>query len=113
LVSFNQTTFTIQPGKSQTITTQFSLPKCDPFTFPLFSGFIQIASGTEKLHVTYIGLAASLKDKQIIDNTATFFNVSLPALLDPSGNVQHGRRKYTFKGDDFPTLMYRYVFHRV
>jgi hypothetical protein len=62
--------------------------------------------------VTYIGLAASLKDKQVIDNTATFFNTTLPVLLDPNGNVQSGRRKYTFKGNDFPTGMFRYVSNR-
>jgi Fn3-like domain len=106
-VSLSQSTFTLFPGQSKTITARFNLPNGDASTFPVFSGFIQITSGTERLHVTYIGLAASLKDKQVVDNTNTFFGVPIPAILDPSGNIQAGPRNYTFANSDVPTVLFR------
>ena len=80
----------------------------DATTFPVYSGFIEITSaGDDITHVTYLGVAASLKDKQILDSTDEFFGVPLPTLLDSQGNVQSGAVNYTFKGDDFPTLLNR------
>ena len=78
-------------------------------TFPVYSGFIQLQSGTEQYHVTYLGVAAALKDKQVLDNTSEFFGVPLPTLLDSTGNVQNGSTNYTFIGDDFPTFLVRLV----
>ncbi|KAF9467399.1 pyrolysin [Collybia nuda] len=109
-IVFSQNTFTVDPGQSQTITASFVLPKVEVSAYPIFSGFIQVSSGTEKLHVSYLGLAASLKNKHIIDNTDTFFGVQLPAVLDSTGNVQTSPVNYTFAGNDFPTLLFRLVF---
>lgn len=106
-VSFSQTTFTVSPGQSQTLTASFTLPKVEASTYPVFSGFIQVFSGTEKLHVSYIGLAASLKDKHVLDTTDQFFGVPLPAILDSTGDIQASPVNYTFVGDDFPTLLFR------
>jgi len=60
--------------------------------------------------VTYIGLAASLKNKQVIDTTDVFFDVALPVVLDGSGNPPVEPRNYTFVGLDVPTLLFRLVF---
>lgn len=60
--------------------------------------------------MTYIGLGASLKNKQVVDNTNVFFGVPIPAILDPSGNVQAGPRNYAFANLDFPTVLFWYVF---
>jgi hypothetical protein len=68
-----------------------------------------VTSGSEDFHVSYIGLAASLKDKQVVDNTDVFFGIPLPALLDSQGDVQTGPTNYTFVGEDFPALLFRYV----
>lgn len=90
------------------MTARFTLPKnVDAKTFPLYSGFIHVISGTEDLHVSYIGLGASLKDKQVVDNTDEFFGVPLPAILDSEGDVQTDPTNYTFVGEDFPTLLWR------
>jgi hypothetical protein len=60
-------TFALRPRSSQTVIAIFSPPKgLDAATFPLYSGFIEIAAPSESLHVTYIGLAASLMDKQVV-----------------------------------------------
>lgn len=107
-VSFDQNSFTVQPGQTQTITARFSLPgNVDASTFPLFSGFIEITSGSESLHVTYIGLGASLKDKQVVDNTDVFFGIPIPAILDSAGDRQTGPLNYTFAGADVPTVLFR------
>ncbi len=59
--------------------------------------------------MTYLGLAASLKDHQILDNTTEVLKTQPPALLDADGNKQVKPQDYTFNGTDYPTLMYRYV----
>ncbi|RDB16703.1 Minor extracellular protease vpr [Hypsizygus marmoreus] len=109
-VTFSQTSVTVFPGQSITITARFSLPRGDASTFPVFSGFIQITSGSESLHVTYLGLGASLKNKQVVDNTDFFFGVPIPAILDSIGDIQEAPTNYTFTGGDFPTLLFRLVF---
>lgn len=104
-----QPTFDVQPGQSHTSIVLFTLPRGDATTFPVYSGFIQVTSGSENLHVSYIGLGASLKNKQVIDNTDVFFGVKLPLLLDSVGDVQTQPKNYTFVGQDFPTLVFRFV----
>lgn len=112
-VIFNQKSFTVQPGQTHEVVVTFIPPKhVDASTFPLYSGFVKVTSGSESLQVTYIGLAASLKDKQVVDNTDFFFGVDLPLVLDSAGNIQDGATNYTFVGDDFPTLLLRYVWMR-
>lgn len=109
-VSFSQGSFTVQPGQTQAITATFSLPEgVDASIYPLFSGFIEITSDSESLHVTYIGLGASLKDKQVVDNTDFFFGVPLPALLDSTGNLQIDPTNYTFVDGDVPSVLFRWV----
>lgn len=107
-VSLSTSKFTLGPGKTQTVTARFTPPAAaDPSTFPVFSGFIQIESGTEQVQVSYLGLKASLKDKQVIDNTDFFFGVPTPVLTDPNGEVQTSPRNYSFLASDFPTLIFR------
>ncbi|KIK02676.1 hypothetical protein K443DRAFT_512070 [Laccaria amethystina LaAM-08-1] len=90
---------------------QLSPPKgLDAATFSLYSGFIEIAAPSESLHVTYIGLAASLKDKQVVDNSDVFFGEKIPALLDSQGNVQRSPTNYMFVAADVPTLLWRLTF---
>jgi hypothetical protein len=79
----------------------------DATTYPTYSGFIQVTSGTENLHLSYIGLAASLKDKQTLDDTDYFFGVPIPLILDAVGDIQTEPTNYTFVGGDFPTLLWR------
>ncbi|KAF9547696.1 subtilisin-like protease [Agrocybe pediades] len=106
-------TLILLPGQSQTVLTTFKPPTgLDPSTFPVFSGFIQIAGPTaaDTAHVSYLGLQGSLKNKQVIDDTDEFFGVPTPALLDAAGDVQSGPVNYTFVGDDVPTLVWRLAF---
>ncbi|KAF9028989.1 subtilisin-like protease [Hymenopellis radicata] len=111
-VTLSAPQFTLGAGQSKTIVATFSPPEgVDAATFPVFSGFIQISSGPDDVtHVTYLGLAASLIDKQVVDNTDFFFGVTLPVVLDAAGDVQDGATNYTFEGGDFPTLLFRLVF---
>ncbi|KAL0072250.1 hypothetical protein AAF712_000010 [Marasmius tenuissimus] len=113
-VSLSDSSFTLGPGESKTITATFTPPQgVDATTFPVFSGFIQVSTdGDTPLHVSYVGLAASLKDKQVVDNTDVLFGVQLPVILDSAGNVQEGPANYTFNAAtaDFPTVFFRLVF---
>jgi len=57
-----------------------------------------------------LGVAASLKNKAVIDNTDVFFGVNLPIVLDSAGNVQDAPVNYTFVGEDAPTVLWRQSF---
>ncbi|KAJ6521908.1 subtilisin-like protease [Mycena vulgaris] len=110
-VTFNKGKFTLFPGQSQTVVATIKPPKgVDATTFPVYSGFIYATSGAESVHATYLGLAASLKDKQVIDNTDFIFGVPLPIVLDSAGNVQDAPVNYTFVGVDAPTVLWRQAF---
>lgn len=109
-VKFSQSSVLAIPFIPVKVTVSITPPKgVDASTFPVYSGFIQLQSGSEQYQVTYLGVAAALKDKQILDNTSEFFGVPLPTILDSTGNVQNGTTNYTFVGDDFPTVLLRYV----
>jgi hypothetical protein len=78
-------------------------------TFPVYSGFIQVAGSTggEVLHVAYQGLAASMKNLKVLDNTDVALGTPLPMIMNSSGNPQLNATNYTFADGDFPTLVYR------
>ncbi|KAI0775848.1 subtilisin-like protease [Trametes elegans] len=110
-VKFSQTSFTVHPGQTQEITAHISPPTgLDPSTFPVFSGFIQIANAEESYQVTYLGLAGALRDAQVVDDTDVFFGVNLPVLTDPAGNFLTNTTNFTFAADDFPTVLLRLTF---
>jgi len=109
-VTFNAAKFTLGPGQSHQVVATIKPPKVDANTFPVYSGFIHVTSGTESVHATYLGVAASLKNKAVIDNTDVFFGVNLPVVLDSAGNVQDAPVNYTFAGEDAPTVLWRQSF---
>ncbi|KAJ6559547.1 subtilisin-like protease [Mycena capillaripes] len=103
--------FTLLPGQSHDVVAKIQPPAgVDATAFPVYSGFIYVTSGTESVHATYLGLAASLKDKQVIDNTDFIFGVDLPVFLDSQGNIQDAPINYTFAGGDAPTVLWRQAF---
>ncbi|OCH84198.1 subtilisin-like protease [Obba rivulosa] len=110
-VKFSETSFTVHPGQTQEITAHITPPSgVDPSILPIFSGFIEIASGTESYQVTYLGLAASLINAQVVDDSDVFFGVDLPVIIDASGNFQNTTTNYTFVGADFPSVLMRLTF---
>ncbi|KAG7085344.1 hypothetical protein E1B28_002910 [Marasmius oreades] len=107
------TTFMLQAGESKTITANFTPLRVDPDAFPVYSGFIQISSDAEDqapLHVPYLGLAASLRDKQVVDDTDVVLGIKVPAILNATGDVQKVTTNYTFEEEDFPSVLLRLVF---
>ncbi|KAK2464348.1 hypothetical protein APHAL10511_003805 [Amanita phalloides] len=110
-VTFSTTNFILNAGSTVKIEATITPPTgVDSTLFPVYSGFIEIDSGTERLHVTYLGLAASLKNKQVVDDTSTFFGFGLPAVSKPNGQVQSGPTNYTFIHGNVPKLLFRLVF---
>jgi hypothetical protein len=110
-VKFSETSFTVHPGQTQKLTAHFSAPAgTDPKTFPVFSGWIQLTSADEALQVAYMGVAAALKDKAVVDDTDEFFGFKLPAVLNATGDPQTVPTNYTFAGADVPNLLFRLAF---
>ena len=106
--TFSSSEFSLQAGQSTDVTVKFTPPDgVDARAFPVYSGFIQVASGSEIVHATYIGLSASLYDKQIIDDTDYLFGIKVPFLVDSTGDVQVEPTNYTFVGNDYPSLILR------
>jgi hypothetical protein len=101
--------FTVQAGASQQVSINFTLPTTlDPSLYPVYSGFIEATSESESYHVSYIGLGASLKDHQILDNTTDVLGVTLPALFDQNSFATTSTN-YTFQGEDYPSIAFRSV----
>ncbi|KAH9484870.1 Minor extracellular protease vpr [Psilocybe cubensis] len=110
-VSIVPSSFTLRPGQSQTVIASFRPPTgLDASTYPVYSGFIDVVSGSENYHVSYLGLLGSLKNKQVVDNTDAFFGFKLPAVLDATGDIQTAATNYTFVDGDFPSVLWRLVF---
>ncbi|KAI0709562.1 pyrolysin [Cerioporus squamosus] len=110
-VSFSPQSFTVQPGQTQTVRVSIAPPKgLDAKTFPVFSGFIQGTNANETFHVSYLGLAASLKDMPVVDNTDVFFGVNLPTMVDGQGNFFTTPENFTFVDGDFPSVLMRLNF---
>jgi hypothetical protein len=102
---------TVPAGWTLPVMVTFKAPAgLDAKTFPVYSGFINAAgSDGSKLHSTYLGVAASLKDMKIIDNTDAYFGEKLPLVTDKDGNPIAGPTTYTMNGTDTPLVIYRLV----
>ncbi|KAI0043794.1 pyrolysin [Auriscalpium vulgare] len=110
-VSLSTANFTLGPGDTQTVNAKITPPAgVDASTFPVFSGFIRVQTATETTHVSYLGLAAALKDARVVDNTNTTLGFALPTLIDSTGNPQTAPTNYTFNGTDFPVGVLRLAF---
>jgi len=110
-VSFRATTVTIRARKTEKVKVTFQAPSdLDPKTYPIYSGFIIVTgSNGEVLSIPYQGVASKMKDMKIIDNSNTIFGVNLPVILDKSMVPHPEDKNWTFTGNDFPYLLYRFA----
>ncbi|KAJ8090075.1 hypothetical protein PM082_018655 [Marasmius tenuissimus] len=120
-VELSSTSFTLAPHESKIITAKFTPPQgLDNKTLPVYSGFIQVeAEGNdeeEKVHVSYMGVAGSLFDQKILDDTDDLWEgLTLPAVVigEKDGNpiAQEKAMTFEYKGSEtFPELRYRLAF---
>lgn len=101
--------FVVKPGKSQTVKVKFTEPTgLDPKTLPVYSGFIEVNSGSESLHVAYLGVVGDLKAQEILDTTKKFTGSQLPVIATPDNKFQAKFTNYTFNGTDHPLLLFRF-----
>ncbi|QRW10358.1 pyrolysin [Ceratobasidium sp. AG-Ba] len=82
----------------------------DAKTFPVYSGFIQ-AKGDDGsvLHSSYLGVAASLKDMQVIDHTDSYLGYQVPFITNSNTSLAPAPTTFSIKVNDTPTLVYRLV----
>ena len=111
-VSLSSTLFKLDPGQHQEVTATFTAPTFTDRTIPVYSGWIQITGQEtgEVLSVTYLGIAANLKEVKVIDNTDHTFDEVIPALLDAKGDFVTDETSYNFQNDNLPSVVYRLVF---
>jgi hypothetical protein len=90
-ITFNGGKFTLQPGQSHDVVATITPPKgVDVTTFPVYSGFIFVTCSTKSVHATYLGVATSLKNTHIVDNTDEIFGMDLPASSTCKGTFRMG-----------------------
>ncbi|KAG8738825.1 hypothetical protein FRC10_006436, partial [Ceratobasidium sp. 414] len=97
-VSISPSSVTVPPGQSFPVKVDIKAPTgVDSKQFPVFSGFIE-AKGSDgtTLRSTYLGVAASLKDMQIINT------VQPPVIKDKNNQAIPPNTTFTLNGADFP-----------
>ncbi|KAI0049874.1 hypothetical protein FA95DRAFT_1570975 [Auriscalpium vulgare] len=105
-VWLSTTGFFLGPGQSQIVTVVIKPPTdVDANMFPVFSGYIQVQSETEDTHVTYMGLAAALRDAQILDNSDAVFGTYFPNM-----HGETSAHNYSFSGYSYPVSQHRLTF---
>ncbi|KAK1226550.1 hypothetical protein PQX77_010478 [Marasmius sp. AFHP31] len=120
-VDLSSTSFTLAPNESKIVTAKFTPPQgLDKKTLPVYSGFIQVEAegdGEEgKVHVSYMGVAGSLFDQQVLDDTDDVEKgLALPAIIlgekDGKTTVQEKAMTFEFEGNEtFPQLIVRMAF---
>jgi hypothetical protein len=104
--------FALGPGQSREVTVRFTPPVgLDAATFPVYSGFIQVAAPSENpVHVSYIGAIGKLRDLTIVDTTDEVIPDPIPAIFNADAEVQVEPTNYTFSPTDYPTVFWRQVF---
>jgi len=101
----------VQPGETTTVTVKFTPPaSIDAQTYPVLSGYIQVEGGSETLKVSYVGIAASLKDISVLDGSAAFFGTRTPLLLNSTGGEQAPGTEYTLVSGNAQTVRFRLAF---
>lgn len=107
-VWFSQTSVSLRSGQSTVVILKFTPPSgLDPALFPIYSGYIQVAGGSNLITVPYMGVAAKMKNLPVVDPTPYYLGINSPTILDSSGYVQSGATLYSFKNGDYPTVIYR------
>ncbi|KAG8936970.1 hypothetical protein FRC02_009107 [Tulasnella sp. 418] len=107
-VKFSTTSLSVPAGQTGIVIATITPPSgLDAKTFPVYSGHVRVSTTTEDLIVSYLGVAAAMKDMKVLDETPYYFDVPLPVVLDGSGSPQSEPTNYTFQGDDWPLLLYR------
>ncbi|KAG8904015.1 hypothetical protein FRC00_014324, partial [Tulasnella sp. 408] len=69
-VTFKPSTVEVQPGKSAKFVATINPPTgVNSKIFPVYSGFLKVASGDDSVHVSYMGVVGKMKDMKIWDRT--------------------------------------------
>ena len=112
-VTISPEELTLPPGQTRQVVVTIAPPSgIDASRFPVYSGFILINSPGETQRVTYLGLAAKLKDKRVLDEDPQYFDAPLPAVTTGQwGDAIRGPWNFTFSGNnDYPTINWRLAF---
>lgn len=122
-MTFSRREITVRPKSKRRVVVTFDKPE-NNMTLPVYSGWVTITASTgEVLSVVcksnrvsqltgltlsafqpYMGVAAAMRDVQVIDNSNTYFGFNTPAVLDLFGDLQSEPTNYTFIGSDYPVL---------
>ncbi|TFK66528.1 subtilisin-like protease [Pluteus cervinus] len=107
-------TILVLPGTTTRVSVTIDEPVgLDTSQYPVYSGFITITSSyNETLKVSYLGVVGNLRDKTILDDTADYFGVQMPAILEIGQGLENTTQgpDFTIEPTDYPRLLYRLAF---
>lgn len=107
-VSFSLPSFSLRPGQSLPVLMSIQAPKIDGARLPIYSGYIEISGGNVPVRVSYLGLAARLRDVPVFEGSARYFGYQTPAMLVGTGSEKSATgRVYTWQGTDYPSIIWR------
>ena len=112
-VTISPEEFTLTPGETAEVAVTITPPSgIDASRLPVYSGFIVIDSAGETQHVTYLGLASNIKEKQILDPAPEAEpGLTLPLAYMGFGDPVTEPFNFTFADDfSFPLIRYRMAF---
>ncbi|QRV96028.1 pyrolysin [Ceratobasidium sp. AG-Ba] len=108
-VTIKPSSIIVQPGQSGNISLAFTAPAgLDATAFPVYSGFIQ-AKGDDGsvLHSSYLGVAAALRDMQVLDHTNSYLGYQVPFIANSNTSLAPAPTTFSMRANDTPTLVYR------
>lgn len=111
-VKFSRNSFTLPPGSSTILLLAFTPPaSADSSRLPIYSGQISIIGGPVPVKVTYMGVAAKMRDTKMISTRRTQFNTASPALLqgvyaNAAGEGKVFKFTATSNTRDFPSILF-------
>ncbi|KAG8953400.1 hypothetical protein FRC04_002242 [Tulasnella sp. 424] len=108
-VTVNPSWLSVQSGKSASVAVIFHPPKgVDQTKLPVYSGFLNVASAEDSVHVAYMGVVGAMRGMKIWDRTTDYFPVAGPFIIDPAGNVQNKPVTYKWRNStDYPAVVSR------
>lgn len=98
-VEISPVTFTLAPGESKQVKLSFTQPTLNQEAFPVYSGFVNFigSTATSTLSIPYLGLAASIAQRPVLDSSSQYFKkFSLPALTDSKNGEPFPAGELTF-----------------
>lgn len=112
-VVFTPSEFTLAPGASKDVKVIFTPPRINQEKFPVYSGYIKFVGSTpfSTLSVPYLGLAAAIAKRPVLDSTSQYFkDLPMPGFVSSGGSDFPPGEPVVDLSASSPLLIFRLTF---